>query len=284
MAPRRNCSNRISGVYCMQRPVKAVCAAFVEYISKKKGWDEFVICDLNKNTDTYIQIKKHQRNSGWFIDIAEQDRGVNISALGKFEDYVKDLGRNTRLKLFNRRKYLNGLGEVEHVSASKNEVDQYLSILNAFHQKRWGKDCFSGRSLDFHKRLLERLDNQDCCSLDCMNIDGEVISMLYNLRVGNTVYNIQSGFDEDFDKKLSLGTLHMGCAIEEAFDDQRVINFDMLAGKGKSEFYKSQYNGKIVEFITLRATRSRLLNFWYIINHVVPENIKRVIHKIKILY
>lgn len=260
---------------------REVCAAFVEYISNKKGWDEFVICDLRKNTDTYRQVIKHQEGSRWYIDIAEQDQGMNISTLGKFKDYVEGLGRNTRLKLFNRRKYLDSLGKIKCVSASNDDVGQYLSILNAFHQKRWGKDCFTGRSLEFHKVLLNRLSDQQGYSLNCIKLDDKVISILYNLRMGNTLYNIQSGFDEGFDKKLSLGTLHMGYGIEDAFIDQRVINFDMLAGKGKSEFYKSKYKGNVVDFITLRVTRSRLLKLWYVANHVMPEKIKRIIHKIK---
>jgi len=55
--------------------------------------------------------------------------------------------------------------------------------------------------------------------------------------------------------------------IKEAFIDQRIINFDMLAGKGKSEFYKSKYKGNVVDFITLRVTTSKILKFWYIIYH-----------------
>lgn len=258
-----------------------VCAAFIEHISGKKDWDEFVICDLQKNTDTYKQITKQQKNGDWFIDIAEQDYGMNIGVLGSFDNYVKDLGRNTRLKLFNRRKYLERFDEVKHTSASVDEVSQYLSILNGFHQRRWGKDCFDRKSLDFHKELLNRLSAQQYYNLECMNIGGNVVSILYNLTMGNTVYNIQSGFDESFDKKLSLGTLHMGYAIEDAFHDQRIIGFDMLAGNGKSEFYKKKYKGKPVEFVTLRITKLRFLNLWYVFINVVPESVKDFIHKIQ---
>jgi CelD/BcsL family acetyltransferase involved in cellulose biosynthesis len=259
-----------------------VCTAFVEYLSNKKDWDEFVICDLQKNTDTYKQIKKQKKESNWFVDIAEQELGMNIGVFGKFEDYVKGLGRNTRLKLFNRRKYLNGLGNIKYASASNENVSQYLSILNTFHQKRWGKDCFAERSLDFHKTLLNRLNGQQSYSLDCINIDGKAISILYNLIMGHTVYNIQSGFDENFDKKLSLGTLHMGFAIERAFNDQSVVNFDMLAGKGKSEFYKSKYKGRMVDFVTLRVTRSLILKLLYMVSHLVLDKLKPILSKILI--
>ncbi len=267
-----------------KRQSSKVCSAFVEYLSNKKDWDEFVICDLQKNTDTYRQIKKQQKYSNWFIDVAEQDHGMNIGVLGKFENYVKGLGRNTRLKLFNRRKYLNGLGNIKYVSASNEDVGQYLSILNTFHQRRWGKDCFAGPSLDFHKILLNRLNDQQNYNLDCINIDGKAISILYNLIINHTVYNIQSGFDENFDKKLSLGTLHMGYAIENAFNDQSVVNFDMLAGKGKSEFYKSKYKGRMVDFVTLRVTRSQMLNLLYMISHIVPDKLKPIFSNILIFF
>lgn len=254
-----------------------VCDAFIEYMSEMKHWDEFVICDLQKDSDTYQQIIKHKTRRRWFVDVADKDQGMKIGTIDRFEDYVRGLGPNTRLKLFNRREYLNSRGDVEHVSASKAELDWYLSILNSFHQARWGKDCFTRPSLDFHKTLINRLSGEQNYSLNCIKVDGKPISVLYNLTAGNTVYNIQSGFNQTFNKKLSLGTLHMGYAIEESFSNVRVINFDMLAGRGKTEFYKSKYRGKTVYFVTLRATTSKKLKLLYIIKNNATKRIKHII-------
>ncbi len=259
---------------------KDVCSAFIEYIAGKKYWDEFVICDLNQNSDTYTLINKYQGKFKWYVDIADKDQGMKVGVIGGFKNYVRGLGRNTRLKLFNRRDYLNSLGNVEYVTASSDEIPQFLSILNSFHQTRWGKDCFAGLSLDFHKALLCRLNGEQHYRLNCIKYNGEPISISYNLKAGNTTYNIQSGFNQTFDKKLSLGTLHMGYAIEDAFNDKSVVNFDMLAGGGKSEYYKSKYRGQIVDFVTLRVTTSRILKLWYIINHVAPEKLKHIASKI----
>ena len=258
-----------------------ICSAFLDHLSGMRCWNEFVIRDLQKGSETYQQINRHAREYRWYMDVPEEERGISIATDGAFNDYVQGLGRNTRLRLFNRRDYFRGLGSVEHVSASSSELGAYFSILNSFHRKRWGKDCFSGPSLDFHMALIQRLGRQQDYRLDCFKVDGKPVSILYNLFAGNIVFNLQSGFIQDFDRKLSLGTLHMGYAIEDAFKDPLRTEFDLLAGSGKREFYKSKYRGETVEFVTLRITRSHLLNVWYRTKRMLPASIKRGLHKVR---
>ena len=76
----------------------------------------------------------------------------------------------------------------------------------------------------------------------------------------------------------------MGCAIESAFNDKSVVNFDMLVGKGKSEFYKSKYKGRVVDFVTLRVTRSQMLKLLYMVSHIVPDKLKLILSKILIFF
>ncbi|MDX1408715.1 MAG: GNAT family N-acetyltransferase, partial [Saprospiraceae bacterium] len=256
-----------------------ICSAFLDYLSGVRCWDEFVICDLQKDSETLRQITRHTGKYRWYTDVPDEARGISIATSGTFNDYVQGLGRNTRLRLYNRRSYFARVGAVEHASASHSELDAYFSILGDFHRKRWGKACFSGPSLDFHKALIQRLDPQQGYRLECIKVDGTPVSIIYNLSAGNIVYNLQSGFIQDFDRKLSLGTLHMGYAIEDAFNDPDITEFDLLAGSGKREFYKSKYRGVIVVFVTLRVTRSRLLNLLYFAKRKLPVSVKGGLNK-----
>jgi CelD/BcsL family acetyltransferase involved in cellulose biosynthesis len=258
-----------------------ICSAFLDYLSGLRCWNEFVFRDLQKDSETCRQINKHASQYRWYTDIPDEDRGTRIMTSGAFKDYVQRLGRNTRLKLYNRRGYFRELGAVEHASASATELDDYFSILNAFHCKRWGKACFSGPSLDFHKALIKRLGTQQGYRLDCIKVDGNPVSVLYNLSAGGIVYNLQSGFIQDFDRKISLGTLHMGYAIEDSFNDPHCTEFDLLAGSGKREFYKSKYRGEIIDFVTLRVTRSHLLNLWYRAKRMLPVRVKHGLKKVR---
>jgi len=118
----------------------------------------------------------------------------------------------------------------------------------------------------------------------CIKVNGKIVSVSYNLRAADTIFNLQSGFEEAYDKKLSLGTLHMGISIEEAFSDEGICVFDMLAGGGKSEFYKRKYAGETVEFITLQVTRNKYLKIVRSMYDILPDNIKRLISKMVSLF
>ena len=256
-----------------------IAAAFLEYVSAQHDWDEFVICDSVRDTDTYRQVRRSAADNKWLVSEAEVDRGVKIDTSGDFETYLQSLGRNTRLKLYNRRKHLYAVGNVELTHASANEAGTYFEILNAFHRRRWGRDCFAGPALSFHTNLVRRLGPAQSHDFSCLTIDGNPVSVSYNLQVEDTVYNIQSGFEENYDSKLSLGTLHMGFAIEAAFDSGTIQTFDLLAGGGKSEFYKKKYKGQAVEFVTLQITRNRLLRSFRAVYESLPVYMKRLISK-----
>ena len=248
-----------------------VCRALGGAIGKLGNWDELVICDLPASSMTYRSVVEYGAARGWHVEAVDRDKGVKIGTLGNFADYVNSLGRNTRRKLFHRRSYLQSLGAVRLQDYAATEIENFLQVLNGFHRQRWGKDCFAGHSMQFHQTLLGWLPARQA-GLSCITLDGRPVSVLYNLRAGNTVYNIQSGF-EDMGSKLSLGTLHMGYAIEAAFDDTGVVNFDLLAGGGKNEFYKTHYRGEQVEFVTLRVTAGGLLRRCRMICSLVPERL-----------
>jgi len=240
-----------------------ICTAFVAYMASTKCWDELVICDLLKTTETYRQFLQHEQENRWLVFDRYVDYGVCIDTTGSFQDYLASLGKNTRLKLYNRRKYLYSLGAIKQTHATLDDLDRYFDILNGMHRKRWDRDCFSADSLNFHKRFLSRLGTGRGFDLACILCGDIPISVIYNIRVKDAVFNLQSGFVEDFDRKLSLGTLHLGLSIEAAFNDTGVDSFDLLAGRGRKYFYKPRYHGEKVEFTTLQVVRKRSLKLVY---------------------
>ena len=77
------------------------------------------------------------------------------------------------------------------------------------------------------------------------------------------VYNIQAGFDENFHRKLSLGSLHLGYAIEGAFKARDTHRLDLLAGWGKKEDYKSRFATDQYQFISIMLVKSVLFRALY---------------------
>ncbi len=256
---------------------ETVCEAFIHYISELDDWDEFVLCDIPNTSTTFSSIKQLKKKFRWYLPKLNTDYGVKIITCGDFKSYISLLGRNTRLKLYNRRKHLLGLKDVKIDVASKFEIDKSFTTLNALHKQRWGKECFTVTALSFHITLIQCLNEHQSYELSCISIDSKPVSLLYNLTAHNTNYNIQAGYIENYDKKLSLGTMHLGYAIEKAFNDKTVRAFDMLIGSGKNEFYKNRYKGVIAEFQTLRVVRSNKLKLFLIVYYLVPDYIKKII-------
>lgn len=189
------------------------------------------------------------------------DSGYYLKTTGSLQEYEATLGKMTRLKAFNRRDYLlenYRSVRLKDVTVNANELADFFSILNGFHLSRWGKPCFNENAVNFHTRfLLEGIGFRPV--LSCLEIDGLIVSVSYNLVVGQRFYNIQSGYLEHFDRKISLGTLHMGWMIEQCFNDPTIDEFDFLAGAGKTEDYKSHYKGNLVSYYTVQYFTSKFL-------------------------
>ncbi|PAU81200.1 GNAT family N-acetyltransferase [Halovibrio salipaludis] len=206
------------------------------------------------------------------------DSGVRVQVNGDFREWLANLGANTRLKAFNRRRYLEERGELSVFDMPTEDADAFLSKLNAFHQDRWGKPCFEDEALEFHRALLKRFPSSRT-HLSVMAFNGEPISALYDICAGHTRYNLQLGFNEHFDRKVAPGTLHLGYAIEESFRNDAVDTFDMLAGRGKKSFYKSHFRGEQVHFLTVQFVRHPLMRWIYRIQSWLPGRLRQSINR-----
>lgn len=257
----------------------AVCETFLKFIGDSYIWDEFLICDIVKDSDTYNAINNKDITGHWHVLKRDFDFGVKINTQGAFPSYLSSLGKGTRLKLFNRRNMIEKIGDFKVKGVKQSEIDPFFTHLNEFHQERWGQHCFNNEGLEFHNRFLTSITNEGNLKLSFLELDGRIISVLYNIKMGRTVFNLQSGFIEDFNKKISLGTLHLGFSIEDAFNECSTDNFDLLAGEGKNSFYKENFKGEEVEFLTMQLVRKKRLKYLYKLFFVLPKNYRDFISK-----
>ncbi|WP_416399121.1 GNAT family N-acetyltransferase [Allohahella sp. A8] len=183
-----------------------------------------------------------------------EDTVYEVDCQGGFMAYVSGLGKNSRLKLFNRRSYLQqhypgtSVHERELVGsegdgAASSGFLAFQPEFDRFHQLRWNKPFLGQDGLSFQSRFIDLCQrwNGFCADIPAVAIKPVVsvmthqertISLLYDVVVGDTRYNMQMGFAEDFDKKLSLGTLHLGYAIEAACE-AGLRQYSFLAGSGR---------------------------------------------------
>ena len=243
-------------------------------------WDELIVCDITEKQ--LSQWKESVSLTLGNIDYVQRsiDQGVCVHTNRPFSDWQAGLGRNTRLKAFNRRRYLPGLGHVGVKRAtSASQLTDFFSTLNEFHQQRWSKPAFDSLSLNFHRRFIARLPDSMEALCTMLYLDGICISVLYDIGTGKGRYNLQSGYRQNLDSKLSLGTLHLGFAIEDGFRTVDCAYYDLLAGSGKVTNYKAHFNGEDVNFTTVQLVRNPMLKMIYKVQSGLPQRFRKKINQ-----
>jgi hypothetical protein len=168
---------------------------------------------------------------------------------------LAQLGSNTRLAFFNRRKNLARHGELSFKCYGIDEIEQAFELLNRFHVVRWGRPCYSQDSQTFMRNFCSRLlDIGGEFVLQSMHIDGEPISIIFDVIWSGTRYNFQSGYAENKYPKIALGALHLGYSIESAMEHQQV--YDFMAGTGKNSDYKKHISTRTLLIKTVSINRS----------------------------
>lgn len=232
----------------------------IDFLEHAK-WDELVFKDVIKHKAVYKNFLL-ENNSFPLVRQVGADFGYKINTdEHDFGTFLRNLGKNTRLKLFNRRQRLAGAGTISLEYYGAEHKLEMFNLLNDFHCKRWGVACFSTASINFHSKVIDSLELNDCFSI--LKLNGDSVSILYNITMGNRVYNVQSGYVENAYKDVSFGTLHLGYELERCFDNKAVKYFDLLAGLGKNSDYKKRFNGERIEFISFQVVKTRWLCLLY---------------------
>jgi hypothetical protein len=192
-------------------------------------------------TTHYINLFPHR--------IKKIDKGYKVNTYeSDYHQYIKSLGKNTKLKGISRLKKMDSTYKLVEWKRDI-PVNEFFDELNKLHQLRWKKPCFDKKALLFHKALNQN-ENGFECDREILYIDKKVISANYNIYSNGTVYNIQSSFDQYFNKAFSFGTMHFLKCIKRAFAHQSVNHYDFLAGLGMNTDYKKRFKGSTVHFYT----------------------------------
>ncbi|RMJ06143.1 hypothetical protein DOQ08_00828 [Marinobacter litoralis] len=257
------------GCICDTQHKPQALEALSDYL-KGEAWDELILADaLGSEIESWAQALGKQVNVT--CHVRSEAQGVAVDTRGGYDEWLTSLGKNTRLKVYNRRSLFEGQlgGEFQ----AWEDPGAFLELLNNFHVARWGKPCFDQDAVRFHQLLLDRLTDNQRAQLSVLQSDGKILSVLYDIRAGDRVYNLQAGFLEEFHPKISVGTLHLGYCIEAAFRCMDVASYDLLAGSGKNTFYKSHFKGQTVRFTTVEYVRSSVLKMAYGARGYLPQGL-----------
>jgi len=241
---------------------KDVVNAFFQHINKLRDWNELILSDLKKDSDTYKLVIKEKLLLKCHYRRAEEYASFYIDTTDSFDSYLKQLGKNTRLRLFNRRKNLEKLGKAVFTVNQNDNISRQFERLNQLHAQRWGSPVFTGVRLHFNETLAKLMAEKDALSFSTITFDNKPVSIQYNYVINNHKYNIQAGFDESFHKKIALGYLHFGYEIEHA-SHNAITSYDLLAGGGKNTSYKEHLTKRNVQIINLQIIRNPIVKLLY---------------------
>lgn len=203
---------------------------------QRLSWNQFAISDVGSDFGSIEKINQIATNNNWYPCVEKKELAYSVSC-NSFNDYMTSLGSNTRSAYFNRRHRLEKIGKVELVNFEYSKSNHFFEMLNRFHIPRWGRTCYSPDSVKFMCGLVERVHfGGGRPVLQSMCINGEVVSVIYDIEWEGVRYNLQSGYKENRFSKIALGSIHFGYAIEEAIAKGMI--YDFMAGVGKNNNYK----------------------------------------------
>jgi hypothetical protein len=251
----------------------------VRAILNNRDWDEIVLSDLVKGDYFHQLITNSADNNKLRTRQLALDDCYSVNTEDSFTEYLGTLGKNSRLKLFNRRKALAEHGNVSLEYVDLREGDDIFQCINEFHLGRYGKPAFSELNIAILRKVIDSLPESahfKCSSL--LKVDKKPVSAIVNVFLDGKIYNIQLGFMEGLDKRISLGTLHLGYTIEMAFESEEIRSFDLLAGEGKSSNYKSHLAQKHATLESIQILRKPIIRLMYFVNDSLKGNYTKSIN------
>lgn len=174
-------------------------------------------------------------------------------------DYLSRLSSTVRRSLWNRRALLASLGAIRFEEVAVTDLADGFDELNTMHALRWGQQVYNQKGVSFHTSLARAWGLHGRTNLTKLSVGGELLSILYDITVGKFRYNIQMGFNDKYDSRVSLGFLHLGFALEQAARDG-VTTYDFLAGTGRVSDYKSRLSQRRRDVCDLVASRHPMVS------------------------
>jgi CelD/BcsL family acetyltransferase involved in cellulose biosynthesis len=243
----------------------AVRRACVRAMLDEAAWTEWVIGFTAAGTQWRDAFARLELGQHQYVRDVDPSVSYQADLSGGFNGYLSRLGQSTRRSVWNLRRRLTLGGAVSFELVPPAEIEAGFGELNRLHTLRWQQPAFAGPALDFHTRLASRLASRGELVISRLRVAGEVVSVLYDIRKGACQYNISMGFNPSFSRRLSLGLLHLGYAMEAAAETQ-VSTYDFLAGSGQRSDYKrylSQSHRRLSCVQVLRGFVLPSLYRWY---------------------
>ncbi len=231
------------------------------YLHNEVCFDELWLHDLIVDSSTYQEAKKLEARHGIYKRVQSESQSYGVNVESDFQDFITSLGKNTRLKTYNRRKVLVGLGDVAIETVNADNYQDTLIKLSDFHLHRWEKEISYSKNSLFIRKLIADNSIQICGVI--VRLNNEIIGCTIDILSDGRSYNFQSGYKDGVDKKVSMGSLTIGYAVELYCKKEGIKYYDFLAGEGKKSNYKARIAKAELKFESSQYVSTTILRYMY---------------------
>jgi CelD/BcsL family acetyltransferase involved in cellulose biosynthesis len=228
-----------------------------QYLRADERWNDFVLRNV-RDDSVAVRLVREYLGEKWYVRSLEPIEAHIVALPSTFSEYAASLKPSARRRILGGRRRLKDV-RVRRVPGE--ELALAFDRLSRYHIVRWGNPQYVGARRDFHLQFAGQMSASGALQLTELSTADGVVSLVYNVRLGETEYNIQSGFQSGV-RGVSLGYVHFGYCIERACE-AGVRTFDFLAGDGLNRDYKSDFGTARTCMTTVQVVRSGPLAWAY---------------------
>jgi CelD/BcsL family acetyltransferase involved in cellulose biosynthesis len=167
-----------------------------------------------------------------------------ISLPKTYDEFLKNLGHNTRYKLRKDMRRLSQNYKLDFVDCSTTQSIQYgISWLFNLHQKRWVQKGYEGafadpKTCEFHQEIAHVFANKDWLVLSVLKLSDLEVAAIYGYKYNGKFYQYLNGVDPNPDYfKYGVGNQLTAYNISKCIDSG-IFEVDFLRG---DEQYKTRW-------------------------------------------
>ncbi|MBP1695263.1 MAG: Protein involved in cellulose biosynthesis (CelD)-like protein [Deltaproteobacteria bacterium] len=222
----------------------------VEYLAVNDGWDVVNLTDMLSTSITAEVIRKVAADKGLKVEKSERAICPYIRLLPNWDEYMRSLSSNMRFNLKRRMRILEKDFRARYFIWQDMEGLEYaMERLSSLHHKRWeekgAEHSFSSEQYNaFHQMVAREFALKGWLQLSCLELNDEIVAVLYDYRYGNKIYYYQGGFDPSL-YKYSPGLVLRAYVIQKAIKDG-IEEIDLLKGGYEHKYKWTQFDRQTI--------------------------------------
>jgi CelD/BcsL family acetyltransferase involved in cellulose biosynthesis len=231
--------------YCnfiLVRNEEVCLTAFLSYLTQQSDWDWVRLGSVREGSLCARLASTILSTEGSKLDFTVDSLCPYIELPNSIEDFSRKVGRNLRQS---SRRTMRRLQERYVVGARTHtdfeSIEEAMKMFFGLHEKRWkfeGKSgVFACSALrDFHTAIAKDFDRRGWFLLYFLTADGLPVASNYLFDYEQKRYHYQSGFDPEFPRMYSVGTLCTMQTVELAIL-KGFREYDFLRGAESYKFH-----------------------------------------------